>query len=163
MKSYKELLKTDTYWITKIQNDLYNAVEDYLKENKMTRKAFAEQLGVSKGYISQVLNGDFNHKLPKLVELAIAIGKAPVFELENLEYVAEQEAKGMVRRKAHYVSSSPIVWRVQAGSMSTKELSGPLCDDAVLSGESIMTDSKVGGFQGSRVYYNYNGEQRPVA
>lgn len=37
MKTYKELLQTDTYWISKIQNDLFNQVEQYLVDNEMTR------------------------------------------------------------------------------------------------------------------------------
>ncbi|GJM33563.1 MAG: hypothetical protein DHS20C18_25640 [Saprospiraceae bacterium] len=98
MKTYKELLQTDTYWITKIQNDLYNAVENYLQANKMTRTQFAKQLGVSKGYISQVLNGEFNHRLSKLIELSLAIGKAPMLEFEDLDEVVEKEANGMTRQ-----------------------------------------------------------------
>lgn len=103
MKNFQELLHTETYWTAKIQAELFAAVEDYLKENKLTRKAFAAQLGVSKGYVTQVLNGDFNHKISKLVELSLAIGKAPVFELENLEETVEKEKSGMQRTKSRYV------------------------------------------------------------
>lgn len=115
MKTFRELLATDTYWITKIQNDLFNAVEDYLESQKMTRTQFAAQLGVSKGYISQVLNGDFNHRLSKLVELALAIQKAPVLEFENLEEVMDKEAKGMIRTKACYVPRAPFQVQIKNG------------------------------------------------
>ena len=37
----------------------------------MTQSEFAERLGVSKGYISQILNGDFDHKLSKLTQLLL--------------------------------------------------------------------------------------------
>ena len=74
-----ELLRNPGYWTQDIQLDLYEAVNRYLKENKMTRTQFAEKLGVSKGYVSQVLNGDFDHKLSKLVELALACELVPVF------------------------------------------------------------------------------------
>ena len=84
MKTYQELLHTDTYWITKIQNDLYNAVEDYLAKNNMSHTQFAEKLGVSKGYVTQLLNGKFNHRLSKLIEVSLAIGKAPMFEFKDL-------------------------------------------------------------------------------
>lgn len=93
MKTYQELLQTETYWKLKIQNDLFNALENYLKETGMTRSQFAKQLGVSKGYISQVLNGDFNHKISKLIELSLAIGKAPILTFENLEEVAFRESQ----------------------------------------------------------------------
>ncbi len=78
--TYEELLLTPEYWITKIQIDLFSKVEQYMKENNLTRAGFAKKLGVSKGYITQVLNGDFDHRLSKLVELAIAIGYYPNFE-----------------------------------------------------------------------------------
>jgi transcriptional regulator with XRE-family HTH domain len=93
MKTYRELLHTETFWVTKIQNDLYKAVEDYLIENGMTRSQFADQLGVTKGYVSQVLAGDFDHRLSRLVALSVAIGKAPVLHFENLEAIAEKETK----------------------------------------------------------------------
>jgi transcriptional regulator with XRE-family HTH domain len=108
MKSYKELLKTETYWLTKIQNDLFHAVEEYLENNKMTRTQFAKQLGVSKGYVSQVLNGEFNHRLAKLIEIALAIGKAPVLDFEDLNSLADKESKGMVRRSSSYVPRAPF-------------------------------------------------------
>ncbi len=122
MKSFKELLQTETYWITKIQNDVYNAVEDYLVANKMTRTQFAQQLGVSKGYVSQVLNGEFNHRLSKLIELALAIGKAPILELENLEEVVEKESKGMTRRKATYVPRAPFSLHVKHDNMGVQKV-----------------------------------------
>ena len=76
-----ELLRNPGYWTQDIQLDLYEAVNRYLKDNNMTRTQFAEKLGVSKGYVSQVLNGDFDHKLSKLVELALACDLVPVFTL----------------------------------------------------------------------------------
>lgn len=123
MKTYRELLQTDTYWITKIQNDLFNAVEDYLRENKMTRAQFAAQLGVSKGYVSQILGGEFNHRLSKLVELSLAIGKAPVLEFKDLDEVDKKEAAAIGRRKATRNSgslSSPHISR--AHPVNTPEI-----------------------------------------
>ncbi len=40
------------------------------KEN-LTRTKLAEKLHVTKGYVTQVLNGNFDHKLSKLIELAL--------------------------------------------------------------------------------------------
>ena len=89
----KELLGGAGYWIANIQIDLFNHCEEYLKKNKLTRTQFAEKLGVTKGYISQVLNGDFDHRISKLVELSLAIGKVPVIEFKDLEQVIEDDKK----------------------------------------------------------------------
>lgn len=65
-----------------MHNTLVLEVEDYLKTNGLSKTLFAEKLGVSKSYLSQFLNakgGD--HKLSKLVSIALAIDKHPHFVL----------------------------------------------------------------------------------
>lgn len=80
-----ELINSKEYWITKIQMELYDQVEKYLKEQNISQTTLAEKLGVSKAYISQILNGDFNHKISTLVELSLAIGKAPTITFNDIE------------------------------------------------------------------------------
>jgi len=63
--------------LSQMHNTLVSEVEDYLKVQRMTRTAFADKIGVSKGYVSQFLNGGSNHKLSRLVSIALAIGKHP--------------------------------------------------------------------------------------
>lgn len=38
------------------------------------KSQLAEYLGVSKGYLSQLLNGDYDHRMSKFFELALAFG-----------------------------------------------------------------------------------------
>ncbi|MBK7965961.1 MAG: helix-turn-helix transcriptional regulator [Bacteroidetes bacterium] len=83
----EELIRRKEYWITKIQIDLFNELTKFLKENKWTKAKFAEELGVTKSYVSQILNGDFDHKISKLVELSLAIKKAPVIKFVDLNVV----------------------------------------------------------------------------
>ena len=87
----KDLLKNEAYWLAKIQLDLYGHIEQYLKNNNLSKTAFAKKLGVSKGYVSQVLNGDFDHKLSRLVKLAMATGKVPKVTFENLDEIIEND------------------------------------------------------------------------
>lgn len=88
----KDLLKQESYWLAKIQMDLYDQIEQFLKENNLSKTEFAERFGVSKGYVSQILNGDFDHKLSRLVKLSMAIGKVPKVSFENLKEVIENDA-----------------------------------------------------------------------
>jgi transcriptional regulator with XRE-family HTH domain len=80
---YKELIKTPEFWLETIQNDLYSEVKTFMTENNLTQTQLAEQLGVSKGYISQILKGKFNHTLKKLIEISLAIGKVPSIEFKS--------------------------------------------------------------------------------
>ncbi|MBI9015569.1 MAG: helix-turn-helix transcriptional regulator [Clostridiales bacterium] len=87
----EKLIRSKGYNVTKIQNELYRQLTSYLEENKMTQSAFAKQLGVSKGYVSQILNGDFDYKLSKLVELSLAIGKVPEIHFESFSNILEKK------------------------------------------------------------------------
>jgi transcriptional regulator with XRE-family HTH domain len=93
MKTRKELLKSKGYWITKIQIDLFAQIKIYLEKNKLSKTAFAKQIGVTKGYVTQVLNGDFDHKVSKLVELSLAIDKVPVITYQDVNSYIEDSDK----------------------------------------------------------------------
>lgn len=81
----KELLKSKEFWIVKIQNQLYEELEKYLRENNVSKTELANKMGVSKGYISQILNGDFDYKLSKLIEIIMVMDKVPILNLENID------------------------------------------------------------------------------
>ena len=54
----EELLKSKEYWLSKIQIDLFNEMNRFMEEKGLNRTQLAELLGVSKGYVSQIMNGD---------------------------------------------------------------------------------------------------------
>jgi transcriptional regulator with XRE-family HTH domain len=78
MLKREELVNKPEYWLETIQNEIFRQVTAYLKDNNMTQNQLAEQLGVTKGYVSQIMKGEFNYTLKKLIELSLAVGKAPV-------------------------------------------------------------------------------------
>lgn len=91
MITNKELQCTPEYWTTRIQLDLYAHLQEYMKENGLNRTQLAQKLGVTKGYITQVLNGDFDHRLSKLVELSLFVGLIPKMEfVPKMEFFDER-------------------------------------------------------------------------
>ena len=70
-----------------------------MKENGINRTQLAEKLGVTKGYVTQVLNGDFDHKISKLVELSLAIGLVPNLTFKPLEQVLEEDRNAIAARR----------------------------------------------------------------
>jgi transcriptional regulator with XRE-family HTH domain len=96
MITKEELTKTPEYWFETIQNEIFRQVNSYLKENKMSQTQFAVQLGVSKGYVSQIMKGEFNYTLKKMIELSLAVGKAPVLEFKPLNETANMAQKETV-------------------------------------------------------------------
>lgn len=92
MKKFEELIETPEYWLETIQNELYQQVQNYMKREKINQTQLAQRLGVTKGYISQVLNGHFNHSLEKLIELSLAIGVVPDIDFKPIkQYLNEQQ------------------------------------------------------------------------
>ena len=81
----KKLLKSKEYWLAEIQLNLFKLIENYKTANKLNSTQLAQKLGVTKGYISQILNGNFDHKISKLVELSLAFNKVPTIEYKDLE------------------------------------------------------------------------------
>lgn len=84
-----EAYKHVEYWLEKIQNELYHEISIYMEKEGINQTQLAERLGVSKGYISQVLSGNFNHSVKKLIELTLAIGKMPHLTFESVEQYSE--------------------------------------------------------------------------
>lgn len=85
----KDKYESSAYWTQLIQLMIFDEIKRYLEERHLTRKEFAERLGVSKGYVSQILNGEFDHKLSKLVELALACDMVPRIELMPKDYAKQ--------------------------------------------------------------------------
>lgn len=87
MLEQENLVRSPEYWLETIQNEIYRQVSAYLKDNNMTQSQLAIQLGVSKGYISQVMKGEFNYTLKKLIELSLAVGKTPLVVFKPLDVI----------------------------------------------------------------------------
>lgn len=87
MFTREELLRTPEYWFEQAQNELYRHVTAFMEKEGINQTQLAEKLGVSKGYISQVMKGGFNYTLKKLIELSMAVGKIPTIEYKAIDEV----------------------------------------------------------------------------
>jgi transcriptional regulator with XRE-family HTH domain len=84
----KDLLSSPDFWLIHFQNELFGVIEKYLKKKKINRTQLAKELNVSKGYVTQILNGDYDHKVSKMVELSLACGAVPlIFFVDKEEYI----------------------------------------------------------------------------
>lgn len=95
----EELLQMPEYWTGQIQLSLYRAAEQFMADHQMNRTQLAAYLGVSKGYVSQLLNGDYNYSISKLVELAIKLNCIPNLELKPMKPKGREPIKIIVSKK----------------------------------------------------------------
>lgn len=95
MTNREEIIRGSTYWLTDVQIEVFNLLKTYMEENNLTQKQVAEKLNVSPSYVSQILNGNFNFTISKLIELALLVGKAPIIKFETIEQILNAEAAQM--------------------------------------------------------------------
>lgn len=93
MLTREEILKSPEYWFEEAQNELYRQVVDYKERKKITQTQLAEELGVTKGYVSQILKGEFNYTIKKLIEISLAIGKVPRIQYSPISKIIDEDAK----------------------------------------------------------------------
>lgn len=136
-----ELLSSKEYWLSKIQIQLFAVVEDYIKDNKLNRSKFAEEMGVTKGYVSQVLNGDYDSRISKLVELSLAVGKVPFIEFKGLRQVIELDNS---RINGAVFTNTPYI---------VAEIYGTV-DDEVVDVEYVLSDQSTSRTQIHSAHYN---------
>lgn len=124
MITREELLKTNEYWFETLQNEIYRMVAEYLENPDMNQTKLAEKLGVSRGYISQIMNGNFNYTLKKLIELSLAVNKAPSFEFKNLnEYIKEDNQKRFDMKYSQYFNLQAQAKAIHVVSGNTGNIS----------------------------------------
>jgi transcriptional regulator with XRE-family HTH domain len=108
MKERKEMYNWPEYWLERIQNEIYRAATQYMENENLNQNGLAEHLKVSKGYVSQILNGNFNFSLSTLINICLKLNVVPEFELKTVEEFMEKEELRLDRlRKGFTVSVSP--------------------------------------------------------
>lgn len=66
-----------------------------MSDTHRNRTQLAEYLGVSKGYASQILNGEYDHRLSKLVKLSLAFGYVPKVDFVPIDQVISEDERWM--------------------------------------------------------------------
>lgn len=87
----KEILTSPEYWFENLQNELYRQVIEHLEKEGINQTELAARLNVSKGYVSQILSGNFNHTLKKLIEVSLAIGMVPQIVYKPIIEIIEED------------------------------------------------------------------------
>jgi transcriptional regulator with XRE-family HTH domain len=97
--------------------ELYRQITAFMEGRHMNKTQLADYLGCSKGYVTQLLNGDFDHKLSKFVELSLAINKIPEITFSDVD---------------EYILSDEKGYTLQTTSLGEAEASNELSDDYLL-------------------------------
>ncbi len=81
-KIIEENQKNDAYWIEEAKLDFAFSLEDQRRRSGLTYSAVAQNLGVTKAYVSKVFRGDTNLTIESMVKLARAVGGRLTIQVE---------------------------------------------------------------------------------
>lgn len=107
----EKVLKSPEYWKAKTQIELYNQAEKFMAETGRNKSQLAEYLGVSRGYVSQLLNGDYDHRMSKFFELALAFGVVPQIEFVPVEECIKEDECLSKFKTIAVTSAKPTEWK----------------------------------------------------
>lgn len=97
------LFTSKEFHMETLQNELFRQLEEYrLSRGFKTRKELADDLGYSKGYVTRLMAGEFNHSAQKLIELSLKIGKAPLFSFMDLSEFVSTQSQVEIISLPHY-------------------------------------------------------------
>lgn len=120
----EELIRSNEYVTGGIQLKLLNLIEDYMKKNNLNRDKLAKQLGVTKGYVSQLFNASYDHKLSKLVDLALSCNAMPLVYFIDMNKFVEDDAKDLVYELVPMLRPKDITYELKetiSGSNNKRE------------------------------------------
>lgn len=120
MLTREDLLKDPDYWFEGEQNELFRQVSEYMERENINQTELAKRLKVSKGYISQILNGNFNYTLKKHIELCLSIGLVPKISYKSIVDVIKEDKQV----KDFYNKESTIISIGAFGGMHLKPIGG---------------------------------------
>lgn len=112
MLNQEELLKHPNYLLSTYQLEIYRQLSNYMEANHLKKKDVAAKLKVSNSYVSQILGGDFNFTLKKLIELGLMMNKVPYLEFVDPNEYWRREKEGtkeVIVRETHYTVDSSTV------------------------------------------------------
>ena len=104
MITKSDYLKTPEFLLTKYQNEIFRQLNEYMTLNGLSQIDVANKLNVSSSYVSQILNGNFNFTIKKLIELGIMMGKVPDIDFVRFNEYWMRERMG---RNPMYVYTAP--------------------------------------------------------
>ena len=110
MSKFRKTIRSEQYWVLKGQSDIYNMLNENLKERGDNRR-LAEKIGVTDGYISQIMNGEseINPTWKKIVKLCLSLDKVPVLAIKDFdEFIEEQSLNASQKFATSYLNNQDI-------------------------------------------------------
>ena len=93
MYTKERLVRGEGYWMETIQQAIHEALLAYMEEHDLNQTELAAKLGFTRGYVSQLMNGNFNLSQRKIVQLLLKLDRVPDLRIRSVDsYLASLRA-----------------------------------------------------------------------
>jgi transcriptional regulator with XRE-family HTH domain len=92
MYTKERLVRGEGYWMETIQQTIYEALLAYMDKHDLNKTELATKLGFTRGYVSQLMNGNFNLSQKKIIQLLLKLDMVPDLLIRTVdEYLASSK------------------------------------------------------------------------
>lgn len=142
MNSRERILKSPEYWMEMVQGAVFRLLSEFMEKNNLNQTQVAAQLNFSSSYVSQILNGNFNFTIGKLISLALAVGKVPVLSFKPIdEYLKEEKYPENGYKFSHQINSDGgCLVHIH---MSDDDLDSVMADEFMTVGKKIISNNSL--------------------
>lgn len=93
MYTKERLVRGEGYWMETIQQSIHEALVGYMEQHGLNQTELAHRLGFTRGYVSQLMNGNFNLSQRKIVQLLLKLDMVPDLRIRSVDsYLASLKA-----------------------------------------------------------------------
>jgi len=93
MYTKERLIRGEGYWMETIQQAIHEALLAYMEKHGLNQTELAGKLGFTRGYVSQLMNGNFNLSQRKIIQLLLKLDMVPDLRIRSVDdYLASTKA-----------------------------------------------------------------------
>ena len=109
MYKREDLLKSKAYWLENIQDDFYREIDEYMDKHSLNKRELSEKMNISSGRLTQILKGNFNHKLGKFVDYCMSLGIVPIVNFVDIEdYIKEDKERMNTQQEQNEIKDEKV-------------------------------------------------------
>lgn len=86
-----ELIRSEVYWMERIQNDMFREMDAFIKRNEFTQEQAADASGIALADVRRLMKGEFNGTLQEAIILMLKIGRAPCFSFVDFDEAKKRD------------------------------------------------------------------------
>lgn len=124
MYTKERLVRGEGYWMETIQQAVYEALLAYMDKHSLNQTELANKLGFTRGYVSQLMNGNFNLSQKKIIQLLLKMDMVPDLRIRTVDdYLASSDgakAKRAPRKPEMKTSKMAAASKERAVRVGTK-------------------------------------------